>query len=1162
MKLHLPKALLAAVLHAGAAVSLTMAMGSYAYAAYTVADGASASVAEILDAGENSAVVSTGGTLSISGASGDTMADLTGGVTFDNGSALELDDGANISAALTINDPENSSISLSIASGATATWGIAQGNKGVTSVTVNEGATFNVTSGESKACVFNNKENSDMTIELKAGSTLTSNNLFGWENQAAGNSARIINVGNGATWSINARTEFYLNKTTINLSGGRLVLNEGVNMMFERRENSINTTAQATKMSVIEGAGHIKSGNNAAENGGYIFNVVRGNFELSGDNTSDLRIDAAIVNGAPNHAVQKTGNGTLELTADSNGFTGGFNLRAGTTKLTGNGTLGYGNRVVVDAPATLEIDHSNAISSNIILDGKLTLKQAMNLTGSLDIHSDATFDFSALQADGNGVTTAFIGNGTVDLNALNMAMATNRVVFNQQAADGSHYIFQAEEGGNAGFFAAQDLLWQNGTTEWNAATTYQGGATRDNAAWVVFDTNAEENVSMTGDLNMFALVKSGATLALNTGAHTYTGVLSLDAGSALKLSGTGLSLTQISGEGNVTLLGDCTLNSGQSTTATGGLTVGDGSGDLVAFTVGTAKDGDVSIESFSSVTLDHGKILYHGSGSNFKNLHVTENGGELYITDMHDVTSHAVNLKGTTTIDGTLTVTTSWKSTVNIESLTGKGHLVFNGGDNSSDTQPSTLKLSSLGNFEGSITVNKKSGANDAMSKAILSLTNTNASGETFHSLTLSSDVKGENTLGGIVEIFNSGMARTTTVESLTVKGLGTLETWKNGSCWNGTININALIGTDAVLNLRSGSQTSARTVFNLGTADSGGAQYTGIINVVNNAVTGSIRSVGLVINNDAIAQGAVINLAESSANGNGNHADLGVNSSNVNVRGVTTTAASDSGAFTSTIVSGSLSANDSAASSDDTVRTLTINTQSGDDFTANAAVKGNLNLAKKGEGKQTFSGDMSAFNQAVSVEAGELAFSNTAVLAMTDLNVKSGATLTISSPVQTAAADSFSGARVGNAATLEGGATINGGLDLTSTSTLTINNVDNSAITLNGALVLPDGTIALAGDILDALSGLAEGGRLDVFSGVSLLTLGSATYTDALEASADTDLSKYFNGVDAGLYQLGYTGAADGGVVFIQSNVPEPATATLSLLALAALAARRRRKA
>ncbi len=102
--------------------------------------------------------------------------------------------------------------------------------------------------------------------------------------------------------------------------------------------------------------------------------------------------------------------------------------------------------------------------------------------------------------------------------------------------------------------------------------------------------------------------------------------------------------------------------------------------------------------------------------------------------------------------------------------------------------------------------------------------------------------------------------------------------------------------------------------------------------------------------------------------------------------------------------------------------------------------------------------------------------------------------------------------------------------LDFSSSVTLV------GALTLNSNLVLADGMLGEKDLIL--------------FTGATGLTLSSGTYT------APVDAASVFSGIEAGTYNLVYSD----NVVSIRA-IPEPTTATLSLLALAGLAARRRRK-
>ncbi|MBR5330744.1 MAG: autotransporter-associated beta strand repeat-containing protein [Akkermansia sp.] len=162
----------------------------------------------------------------------------------------------------------------------------------------------------------------------------------------------------------------------------------------------------------------------------------------------------------------------------------------------------------------------------------------------------------------------------------------------------------------------------------------------------------------------------------------------------------------------------------------------------------------------------------------------------------------------------------------------------------------------------------------------------------------------------------------------------------------------------------------------------------------------------------------------------------------------------------------------------------------------------------------------------------------------------------------------------VDSLAQFESGATLNADLTLATGATVKLGGED---FTLNGALTLQTG-LTLGGNALEAVKGLAVGESYTLFSGVTNLQLGQAvtlnnmrslsrqttdaTAYEALVEDTTVEASKYFANLS------GYTGlvlsynSTDGSVSITQTAaIPEPATTTLSLLALSALAARRRRK-
>ncbi len=160
----------------------------------------------------------------------------------------------------------------------------------------------------------------------------------------------------------------------------------------------------------------------------------------------------------------------------------------------------------------------------------------------------------------------------------------------------------------------------------------------------------------------------------------------------------------------------------------------------------------------------------------------------------------------------------------------------------------------------------------------------------------------------------------------------------------------------------------------------------------------------------------------------------------------------------------------------------------------------------------------------------------------------------------------------VDSLAQFESGATLNADLTLATGATVNLGGED---FTLNGALTLQTG-LTLGGNALEAVKGLTVGESYTLFSGVTNLQLEQAvTLNNMRSLAAQTNeavsyksqinevqafAADYFSnlGADSG-FMLSY----NGGTVSITraAAIPEPTTATLSLLALSALAARRRRK-
>ena len=131
--------------------------------------------------------------------------------------------------------------------------------------------------------------------------------------------------------------------------------------------------------------------------------------------------------------------------------------------------------------------------------------------------------------------------------------------------------------------------------------------------------------------------------------------------------------------------------------------------------------------------------------------------------------------------------------------------------------------------------------------------------------------------------------------------------------------------------------------------------------------------------------------------------------------------------------------------------------------------------------------------------------------------------------------------------------------LSITNSGTISLNeNKINSVLTV-GSYTADDSAVAIT---LQFVKFVTTEGAFD--SGLFTLTVGDAVGTYAVTSENNTIFTKGSNNnvwTNGGREQLSGISLKSAGAVVVMPTVPEPATATLSLLALAGLAARRRRK-
>ncbi len=216
-----------------------------------------------------------------------------------------------------------------------------------------------------------------------------------------------------------------------------------------------------------------------------------------------------------------------------------------------------------------------------------------------------------------------------------------------------------------------------------------------------------------------------------------------------------------------------------------------------------------------------------------------------------------------------------------------------------------------------------------------------------------------------------------------------------------------------------------------------------------------------------------------------------------------------------------------------------------------------NVSMENAGSGKLTVSNDANSITD-VYASAGDMAIMQQAAgLNLEELVVASKKTVSAYTGTEADAA-AEANVTVSKRAEFGKGAVLNANLTLATGAVL---NVADGGLAMGSTLTLQEGVL-LGDSTLARVQSLRVGESTTLFSGVDGLTLGNTEYTTI--STEDSILaSPYFSNLSNN-YVLSYTETDNGSslnITMMSAAVPEPTTTTLSLLALSALAARRRRK-
>ena len=866
-----------------------------------------------------------------------------------------------------------------------------------------------------------------------------------------------------------------------------------------------------------------------------------------------LTIDAAVViqNLNINDGYSSSGNNTFTFT---NTITG-----------TGNFVGGFKNQHY-----TFEGDMSG-YSGNMSLthgDKNSSFTFANNTSGTGTITSNATVNVNGATMNNSAITTAtlnitgtssFAGDVTATTLTLsdsaNMSIAAGKTLSTKGAITGSGQLTFGENAvlNVTGMMTGSGLVHE--TFGYRTDTTWAGdllgtGVTATAPTKVIVDgfegTMATDGTVSLTDTNYYIIgaTTSSAILATNDDIASSSAVKIDNASSALTVDAD-ITLPKLQATlGRISLTEDLTVTGASSITGT---TV-EGAGELIVANGATLQVNSTAQNLKSNIRINAGGTMqFLGTGEDAINYGQTDR--TIYVDGIMDVgtTRQTVGNWDFELTGGTIQGA-GQASQSNIIGLDfhAAGTITGKALEGATAAAPTKSTISTNIRYNGQLSLNVDENARlDITGKLIkygaagtLAIT-VNDGGE----LNIRRKDAAETTLDAVTlnggSLFRQGTtgAYTTNITTLTVGAdggvVGTSRDSDYGHSHQSNIKIGTLTGTGD-LTVVSNCNTSATSTVYI----NGGSGYSGTVKVQSWSTADADRRIDLDVASSTALANAVVELGGSANNSNyGTRytTNLVLGASAVTVKGIKDAADRKS-------------AGNVIIRSSSTPSTLTINT-AGNDYSTKSGVTGYISLVKSGEGKQSFSGDMSSFNKAITVNAGVLEFLKASTtLNVTDLTV-AGGNLTVNGTVNTNNTLSYTSG------------TIDANLNVKTGTALTL----NGTVDMVGILTLGD-SLTLAGSKLTDILGLTEGGKVELFSGVTSLTLGDQTYT---AGSLTEDNRLAFGEVFSYAAPMSnpttgelYLGFDANGVVFAgMSNIPEPTTATLSLLALAGLAARRRRK-
>ena len=989
----------------------------------------------------------------------------------------------------------------------------------------------------------------------------------------------------------------------------------GDNMVFANTNAitaTVNTAITAGDVYVGDGSTVVLSGEGSLTADSLnLVESAKFSLNTTGNSITTLKADDAstliIANG-----VEQTYN-SLNIDSEKNKFNLVISGKGTvvTSNSTGSAAFHQGNIMIQDG-GTLEL------KSNDNLGWSTTSTKAITLLGSSE-SKRATLALwgrqtmtTDLYMQGNSIVTSN-GNGTGDNQPGINAYKTNGAVINVQGVDNtiaaalhtrdSFHITVADGGellvsgqvravgnGSNGYGDGKN---PNGYEIGSVVKLGAGSITFTNAA----NTFAKKYFNMGGD-TVFS--RDGDT----TTTHTFSNGIQISGGKVIFDKGVGISLTgniNIASEGTLCIksMKDTATVSGllTSTTGTGTIELSQSAhlmdGNAMAFEgeltiksggdlrLGIAGEGGghaykatIDLSSLSQVNLAGGTLSMRAFAGNVGNVKVSQN-STLFVVDC-SVTDGKKDQQiiNSLELDADLELRAQWKTNIIVNSLSGSEDLTFTAA--AQDSQNRDLTINSVNGFTGNFTIDNYSG-NKANVKFTIK------DGESLNASQITASANSSVVIDG-AGIYNMG-------NQTYIAKAGTVEKGSFADTWEGKVTFTKATLSNADLSMYGNANST----------------------ISFSEVKGSLASQTISTNIELASSGISCFDWTSDSAANLTYAGKisgGGNMGTANGTGHKITFTGDVSEWTgvywasraseitysgnANIISNRVSAGDNYESS------VTYENTNG--MTVKGSInnelwsRGTLNLevvnAKNATGGAVeFTGavGMGEKNPTTNLNVGTGAsavFSNASVK-LNDilLNAQAQLSFTAKESLSVSKLEMQQGAEVSvskegavGTLTVNTAATFNGG-NVNANLTL----ADNATVTINSAVALGSGTqqqnqvllsgdstvtgytlslgtqLTLQGNILEQFDASAPGsGEVILFRGVDTLNLGGVEY-NALSAADGVKLSDYFRS-DSVNFDDYYIGFNEHGDVYAGLIVPEPATATLSLLALAGLCARRRR--